>query len=172
MAISIDEAAAASPARAMSAEAVAAFLYREARLVDEHRYHDWLTLWESSDTLYWVPCNEDDIDPRRQVSIIYDDRDRLAQRVERLLSGSVLAQQPVPKMRRVVSNIELEQEAPDLLAVRSNFILATARAGRQELWAGQALHRLRVHSGAHRIVSKKVLLNNSDQEIPLLQFLI
>jgi 3-phenylpropionate/cinnamic acid dioxygenase small subunit len=156
----------------MSEDAVAAFLYREARLIDEHRYQEWLTLWESSGTLYWVPCNDDDIDPRRQVSIIYDDHERLAQRVERLLSGSVLAQQPVPKMRRVVSNIEPQREAPDLIAVRSNFILVTARAGRQELWAGQALHRLRVRDGMHRIVSKKVLLNNSDQEIPLLQFLI
>ena len=99
--------------------------------MDEHRYQEWLTLWESSDTLYWVPCNDDDIDPRRQVSIIYDDHDRLVQRVERLLSGTVLALQPVPKMRRIVSNIETEQEAPDVIAVRSNFILATARAGRQ-----------------------------------------
>jgi 3-phenylpropionate/cinnamic acid dioxygenase small subunit len=156
----------------MNVDAVAAFLYREARLMDEHRYQEWLTLWESSDTLYWVPCNDDDIDPRRQVSIIYDDHDRLAQRVERLVSGTVLAQQPRPKMRRIVSNIEPEQEAPDVIAVRSNFILATARAGRQEFWAGHALHRLRVRDGAHRIFSKKVLLNNSDQEIPLLQFLI
>jgi len=106
--------------------------------MDEHRYQEWLTLWESSDTLYWVPCNDDDIDPRRQVSIIYDDHDRLVQRVERLLSGTVLALQP----------------------------------GRQELWAGQALHRLRMRDGTHRILSKKVLLNNSDQEIPLVQFLI
>jgi len=156
----------------MSVDRVAAFLYREARLMDEHRYQEWLTLWESSDTLYWVPCNDDDIDPRRQVSIIYDDHDRLVQRVERLLSGTVLALQPVPKMRRIVSNIETEQEAPDVIAVRSNFILATARAGRQELWAGQALHRLRMRDGTHRILSKKVLLNNSDQEIPLVQFLI
>jgi 3-phenylpropionate/cinnamic acid dioxygenase small subunit len=156
----------------MNMDPVAAFLYREARLIDEHRYQEWLTLWESGDTLYWVPCNDDDIDPRRQVSIIYDDHDRLVQRVERLVSGTVLAQQPVPKMRRIVSNIEPEQEAPDVIAVRSNFILATARGGRQELWAGQALHRLRVHEGSHRILWKKVLLNNSDQEIPLLQFLI
>ena len=156
----------------MNVDAVAAFLYREARLMDEHRYEEWLTLWESADTLYWVPCNDDDIDPRRQVSIIYDDHDRLVQRVERLVSGTVLAQQPVPKMRRIVSNIEPEHEAPDVIAVRSNFILATARAGRQELWAGQAQHRLRVRDGTHRIFSKKVLLNNSDQEIPLLQFLI
>jgi len=129
---------------APSVDAVAAFLYREARLIDEHRYQEWLALWESSDTLYWVPCNEDDIDPRRHVSIIYDDHDRLEQRVERLMSGSVLAQQPLPKMRRIVSNIEPEQVAPDLISVRSNFILATARAGRQELWAGQAVHRLRL----------------------------
>ena len=93
----------------MSMEAVAAFLYREARLIDEHRYQEWLGLWENDNTLYWVPCNEDDIDPRHHVSIIYDDHDRLMQRVERLLSGSVMAQQPVPKMRRVVSNIEPEQ---------------------------------------------------------------
>jgi 3-phenylpropionate/cinnamic acid dioxygenase small subunit len=157
---------------APSVDAVAAFLYREARLIDEHRYQEWLALWESSDTLYWVPCNEDDIDPRRHVSNIYDDHDRLEQRVERLMSGSVLAQQPLPKMRRIVSNIEPEQVAPDLISVRSNFILATARAGRQELWAGQAMHRLRLRDGSHRIVAKKVLLNNSDQEIPLLQFLI
>ena len=153
-------------------DAVAAFLYREARLIDEHRYQEWLELWDGSDTLYWVPCNADDIDPRRHVSIIYDDHDRLVQRVERLLSGTVMAQQPVQKMRRVVSNIEPEHEAPELIAVRSNFILATARTGRQELWAGQVLHQLRVRHGALRIVSKKVLLNNSDQEIPLLQFLI
>ena len=156
----------------MSVDRVAAFLYREARLMDEHRYQEWLTLWESSDTLYWVPCNDDDIDPRRQVSIIYDDHDRLVQRVERLVSGTVLAQQPVPRMRRIVSNIEPEQEAADVIAVRSNFILTTARAGRQELWAGHSQHRLRLREGTHRIVSKKVLLNNSDQEIPLLQFLI
>src|SRR5215831_7898008 len=143
----------------MNVQAVAAFLYREARLIDEHRYQEWLTLWEERDTLYWVPCNEDDIDPRRHVSIIYDDRERLGERVERLLSGSVLAQQPVPKMRRVVSNIECEQESPELLAVRSNFILATARAGRQELWAGQAQHRLRQREDGLRILSKKVLLN-------------
>src|SRR5579862_4770799 len=116
---------------------VTAFLYHEARLIDEHRYQEWLALWDERDTLYWVPCNEADLDPRRQVSIIYDDHDRLVQRIERLLSGSVLAQQPLPKMRRVVSNVEVETREEDLLTVGSNFILASARAGRQELWAGR-----------------------------------
>jgi 3-phenylpropionate/cinnamic acid dioxygenase small subunit len=156
----------------MTEKLIAAFLYREARLIDEHRYEEWLSLWEEGDTLYWVPCNDDDIDPRRQVSIIYDDHVRLVQRVERLMSGTVLAQQPVPRMRRLVSNIEIETASGDEIAVASNFILASARAGRQELWAGRTLHRLRLRGESLKIVSKKVLLINSDQELPLLQFLI
>ncbi len=53
----------------------------------------------------------------------------MVERIERLLSGSVLAQQPVPKMRRLVANIEIEKTSPDELTVASNFILASARAG-------------------------------------------
>ncbi len=49
--------------------AVEQFLYREARLADEQRLDDWLALWDE-DALYWVPCNQDDIDPTRQLSII------------------------------------------------------------------------------------------------------
>ena len=45
---------------------VESFLYREARLMDEHAYDEWLALW-TDDALYWVPCNEDDIDPERHV---------------------------------------------------------------------------------------------------------
>jgi 3-phenylpropionate/cinnamic acid dioxygenase small subunit len=155
----------------MTADQVAAFLYLEARLIDEHRYQEWLALWEEQETLYWVPCNDDDIDPLMQVSIIYDDHERLVQRVERLLSGSVLAQQPLPKMRRVISNIEIEH-ADGALRVTSNFILAAARSGRQELWAGRTTHRLRVRDESPRIITKQVLLINSDQEMPVLQFLI
>ncbi len=49
------------------------FIYREARLMDEHRYDDWLALW-TDDAVYWVPSNNDELDPMQSVSIIYDDR--------------------------------------------------------------------------------------------------
>ena len=155
----------------MADEAVERFLYREARLMDEHRYEEWLGLW-ADDARYWVPCNEDDIDPTRQVSIIYDDRERLQQRVERLLSGSVLAQDPKPRMRRLVSNIEVEAATGGELTVQSNFILGFARGDTQQIWAGRSIHRLRRESAGFKIVQKKVMLINADQEMPLLQFLI
>ena len=31
--------------------------------MDEHRFDEWLSLW-TDPARYWIPCNEDDIDPR------------------------------------------------------------------------------------------------------------
>jgi 3-phenylpropionate/cinnamic acid dioxygenase small subunit len=155
----------------MADDAVERFLFREARLMDEHRYEEWLALW-AEDGRYWVPCNDDDIDPTRQVSIIYDDRERLQQRVERLLSGSVLAQDPKPRMRRLVSNIEIAAGTGDELTAESNFILGFVRGETQQIWAGRSIHRLRRDGQGFKIAHKKVMLINADQEMPLLQFLI
>jgi 3-phenylpropionate/cinnamic acid dioxygenase small subunit len=150
---------------------VESFLYQEALFMDEHRFDEWLALW-GDPARYWVPCNADDIDPLRQVSIIYDDRERLVQRIERLKSGSVQAMNPKPRMRRLVSNIEVEPGIGEQLTVFSNFMLCMARAGGQQLWAGRTIHTLQRHAQSFRIAEKKVLLINSDQEMPLLQFLI
>ena len=154
----------------MADASIERFLYREARLMDEHRYEEWLKLW-ADEARYWVPCNDDDIDPARQVSIIYDDRERLQQRVERLMSGSVLAQDPKPRMRRLISNIEVETKGGEVV-VGSNFILGWARGEAQQIWAGRSIHRLQRASDDFKIREKKVLLINADQEMPLLQFLI
>ena len=155
----------------MSDADVEKFLSLEARLMDEGRYREWLDLW-TEDARYWVPCNDDDIDPARQVSIIYDDRDRLTQRVERLLTGSVLSQQPRPRMRRVISSIEIGAGDGPEVTVESNFLLAIARGGAKQLWAGRSIHTLRDAESSFKIARKKVLLIDNDQEIPLLQFLI
>jgi 3-phenylpropionate/cinnamic acid dioxygenase small subunit len=154
----------------MADESIERFLYREARLMDEHRYEEWLALW-ADEARYWVPCNDDDIDPSRQVSIIYDDRERLQQRVERLMSGSVLAQDPKPRLRRLISNIEVEAKGGDVV-VQSNFILGFARGDTQQIWAGRSIHWLARAGDGFKIREKKVLLINADQEMPLLQFLI
>jgi 3-phenylpropionate/cinnamic acid dioxygenase small subunit len=106
------------------------------------------------------------------VSIIYDDRQRLGERVERLKSGSVLAQEPKPPMRRVVSNVEIVSRESGEITVHSNFVLGIARGANQQMWIGRSIHRLRVGEGDIKIAHKKVLLINSDREMPLLQFLI
>jgi 3-phenylpropionate/cinnamic acid dioxygenase small subunit len=152
-------------------EQIEAFLYREARLIDEHRYDEWLSLW-TDDGIYWVPCNEDDTDPTRQVSIIYDDRVRLGDRVERLKSGAAWAQEPKSRMRRLIANLEIEDGAQGEVTVAANFLLVELRRHLQNLWAGRTVHRLRPEQGSFKLAYKKVLLINNDEEMPALVFLI
>ncbi len=147
------------------------FLYREARLMDDHAYDEWLALW-ADDGLYWVPCNVDDPDPELQVSAIYDNRHRLEDRIARLRDGPLYAQDPKSRMRRVISNIEIEEGADGEIVTHSNFVLAELRHGQQDIFAGRAIHKLRRDGDSFKIASKKVLLVNNDEPIDNLTFLL
>jgi 3-phenylpropionate/cinnamic acid dioxygenase small subunit len=146
------------------------FVYREARLMDEHRYREWLSLW-SGDALYWVPCGHGDVDPEREVSIIYDNRRRLEDRVAYLERGTISGDAR-PRIRRVVSNVESERMGEAEAEVRSNFVLVEARGEHQLVWCGQSIHRVRAEPRGLAMFSKKVLLVNSEQEMEVFQFLI
>ena len=147
------------------------FLYREARLMDEHAYDEWLALW-TDDALYWVPSNDDDMDPTRQVAIIYDHLPQMQDRIERLKGGAAYSQDPKSRLRRVVSNIEIEQAENNEVIVYSNFNLTELRRGKQDTFAGRNIHRLRPDGDGLKMVSKKVLLLNNDEVIDNLTFLI
>ncbi|HEY0674622.1 MAG TPA: aromatic-ring-hydroxylating dioxygenase subunit beta, partial [Immundisolibacter sp.] len=67
-------------------EDIEQFLYREARLMDEHRFEDWEALW-TDDGVYWVPCAHDGA-PDTDVAIIYADRAAITRRLLRMKSGA------------------------------------------------------------------------------------
>src|SRR5262245_18900484 len=151
-------------------EQVRQFLYYEAQLMDEHRYDEWLALW-AEEALYWVPRNRDEIDPKREVSLVYDDLVRLKLRIACLKSGFAPAPEPNSRMRRLISTVLIEQAVCEVIAT-SNFLLAELRRGKQDLFAGRTTHRLRPHDGTFEIKSKKVLLVHNDEPIDNLTFLI
>jgi benzoate/toluate 1,2-dioxygenase subunit beta len=147
------------------------FLFREARLMDENAYDDWLALW-ADDALYWVPGEEHDSDPSTHISTIYDDRKRLEARIRRLKSGYAHAQDPKSRLRRVISNIEIEESANGEVTAFSNFVLGEVRRGKQDVFIGRTVHKLRPDAEDFRIFFKKVLLINSDEFIDNLTFLV
>jgi 3-phenylpropionate/cinnamic acid dioxygenase small subunit len=155
----------------MDRQQVEQFLYYEADLMDEHRYDEWLALW-TDDALYWVPTGSDEIDPKREISLIYDDRTRLQVRIARLKSGFAHAQEPKSRMRRVISNIVIGETDNDAIIVASNFLLVELRRGKQDMFAGRSIHRLRPYQRSFKLVFKKVLLVNNDESIDNLTFLI
>jgi 3-phenylpropionate/cinnamic acid dioxygenase small subunit len=150
--------------------AVERLLYLEARLMDAHRYDDWLALWHE-DATYWVPCNDDDIDPSRNVSVIYDRRGQLRSRIQRLKETAWLREQ-APRLRRLVSNIEIESATDTEVIVNSAFILAELHHHNQYLWAGSNTHRLVPDADHFKIKYKKVVLLNNNEPLPNLLFLI
>jgi len=147
------------------------FLYREARLMDEHAYDEWLALW-TEDALYWVPANADDIDPQRHVSIVYEDKARLEDRIARLKSGAAYAQDPKSRLRRVIANIEIEEGENGEVTVYANFNLTELRRSQQRTFAGRTIHKLRPDGTSFKVASKKVLLVNNDEVISNLTFLV
>ncbi len=148
------------------------FLYREARLADEHRYEEWESLW-TPDALYWVPANDDDADRRTQMSIVHDNRSRIATRIRQLRTGRRLSQEPRSRLRRVVGNVEILGTAENGdLEVGANFVLVESRERGKELWAGRCTYRLRAVDGALAMSLKKVALVDNARPVPTLSFLI
>lgn len=150
--------------------AIENFIYREARLQDEHRYDEWEALW-ADDGVYWVPANDYDIDPKKQISYIYDNRTRLASRIRQLKSGRRHAQIPESRMRRVISNIECSQ-AGELIQAEANFMLCEIRNGRRNFWAGRTSYVIRHADGEFKLVMKKIMLVDVEAPLPNLGFLI
>ncbi|HEY7037240.1 MAG TPA: aromatic-ring-hydroxylating dioxygenase subunit beta [Methylomirabilota bacterium] len=157
-------------------QAVAEFLYQEARLADEACYAEWLALW-TDDAVYWVPASPDPAaaDPDTRISHIYDNRARLETRVKLLQTGHRYSQVPASPMRRIISNIELEAGADGQLVAGSNFVLAELSVqAKPEMhwWVGRATHHLRRVDGVLRMSFKKVVLINAAEPLPNLSFLI
>ena len=147
------------------------FLYREARLMDSHAYDEWLALW-ADDGLYWIPSNDDDIDPERHVSIVYENKTRLDDRIARLKSGAAYAQDPKSRLSRVISNVEIEEGENSEVVVYCTFNLTALRRSKMDTFSGRVLYRLRPQDESFKIAYKKVLLVNNDEVINNMTFLV
>jgi len=146
-------------------------LYREARLLDDLRHQEWLAMLDENAT-YWIPCNGDGTDPNREISLVFDDKHRLTDRVGRLQSGLAHAQNPPSKTKRLVSNVQIENATENTATILSGFILYELRRGKERVFAGRYEHRLHLVDGTWKIASKKVVLMNNDEVIDNLTFIV
>lgn len=147
------------------------FIYREARFQDELAYEDWEALW-TDDASYWIPANCDASDPEHEMSIVYDNRARIATRIKQLQTGKRHSQNPPSRLRHLVSNVELLSNDGDELRAGANFIVYESRERGVTLWAGRSIYSLRRTADGLRMASKTVYLVNSDRPLPTLSFLI
>ena len=148
------------------------FLYREARLADEHDYSGWEALW-TDDGVYWVPA-AGALDDAGRMAIIHDNRHRISTRVRQLETGRRYAQAPPSRLRRVIANVEIVGEMPGSadLRVEANFVLLEARESGTETWGGRIEYHLRAVDDDWRMAFKRVDLVNRPWVVPTLGFIL
>jgi 3-phenylpropionate/cinnamic acid dioxygenase small subunit len=153
------------------------FLFHESRLLDERRLEEWLELF-TSDGIYWIPLDEN-ADPEREPSILYDDSMQRAQRVYQILHQPHHAQRPPSQTVHFISNVEVTPEDNASALVRCNTLVHELRPGDPQQFglgihralAGRCEYRLR-YQEAWRIALKKVLLIDHSQPIFNLTFIL
>ncbi len=154
----------------LSREEAERFLIAEARLLDEHRFDEWEALF-ADDGIYWLPIDPEK-GPSSAISLIYDDRKRLHERVYRLTKTPLLDQTPPSRTVHFVSNVEITPGTTESEpSVRCHQLIAEMRPGgpgqaglnAPRWFAARCEYRLRKAQADWKIAMKKVLLLNSDE---------
>lgn len=168
-------AAASTLARLLLKQEVEDFLYREADLLDERRYEEWLDLF-TEDTHYWMPLrrNVPRDEPEREFTRLGADaswfdegKDTLRRRVRQILTGIHWAEEPPSRICHIISNIQLVPEAPSgpapsEVGVRSRFIVYRNRVETEtDFLVGRREDLLRREDGDWRIARRKIVLDQS-----------
>jgi 3-phenylpropionate/cinnamic acid dioxygenase small subunit len=135
----------------------------EARLLDQLRYEDWLKMY-ADECIYWVPSTPSAGDPRRKISVMFDDRRRLEDRIYRLRTGFAWSQAPASRTVRMISNVEVFATATDnTRMLRSNFLISEFWGDETRVLTGWAGHRVVRDGGQWKIRAKQVNLIDCDQ---------
>ena len=140
-------------------------LEREARLLDQLKYEEWLALY-TAECIYWVPSTPNAGDPRREIAVMFDDRRRLEDRIYRLRTGFAWSQAPASRTVRLITNVEAFATArDDVRMLRSNFLISEFWGDETRILTGWAGHRVVRDGNAWKIQAKQVNLLECDQSI-------
>lgn len=143
---------------------ICAFLFREARLLDDREWDEWLTCY-APDVTYWMPAWDDDDaiteDPHSQISLIfYPNRDGLEDRVFRIKTERSGASTPEPRTSHNVTNVEVVAERDGEVDVRYNFHTLNHRYKVTDQFFGTMFVTLRKDGDNLLISNKKIVLKN------------
>ena len=138
---------------------------QEARLLDQLRFDEWLALY-TPECVYWVPTTPEAGDPRREVSISFDDRRRMEDRIYRLRTGYAWSQALKSRTVRMISNVEVFATGTDSVRmVRSNFLISEFRPDGVRFLSGWCGHRFVARDGRWLIEVRQINLIDCDQNL-------
>jgi benzoate/toluate 1,2-dioxygenase subunit beta len=144
--------------------AISAFLHREANLLDDRRWDEWLECYAQT-VDYWMPSWTDDdelvTDPQTQISLIYyPNRDGLEDRIYRLRTERSSASMPEPRTVHMIANVEILAERGGEIDVRYNWHTLSHRLKTTSQFFGTSFCTIDLSGQAPAITRKKIVLKN------------
>jgi len=148
------------------------FIYQEARMLDEGRYDEWLSLWLESG-IYWMPLDYKQPDPINATSLLYEDHFMLRLRVERLNGARTFSQKPKSRCHHVLQRpfVDIFEPNEGRFQTNTSMHYVETRLDEQILLALTVSHDLNIEDGKLKIAGKKVELLNSDAAFGNIQLL-
>ena len=128
-------------------ETVRAFLYKEARLLDERQFDDWLQCYHP-DSEFWMPAWDVDDrlteDPQNEISLIYyDNRGGIEDRVFRIKTDrSSATSLPEPRTGHNLTGIEIVEHDGDQVKVRFNWFTLYFRYNTTDTYFGTSFYTI------------------------------
>jgi 3-phenylpropionate/cinnamic acid dioxygenase small subunit len=145
------------------------FLYHEAWLLDEQRFHDWLDLL-ADDVRYVMPTAETVQGKPRpfegaEVYLNYFDEDKhdLTLRVKQLDTGLRHAETPASRTRRLITGVLVDAtESSDEVTARSSFLVIQNRQTTHiSQFSGGREDRLRRIDGEWKLARRTIVLTET-----------
>lgn len=141
-----------------------AFLYAEARALDDRDWDTWLTFY-APDVRFWMPAWDDDDclveNPQTDISLIYyANRSGLEDRVFRIKTERSSASTPEPRTLHNISNVEISAQADGIVDLRFNWLTLSYRYKTIDSYFGVSFYTIDATGDRPLIKAKKVVLKN------------
>jgi 3-phenylpropionate/cinnamic acid dioxygenase small subunit len=143
------------------------FYIREAWLLDERKFKDWLDLF-TDDVLYFMPRRKNvprreahrELTPLGDLAILEEDKRYLQMRVARLDTGMAWAEDPPSRTRHMIGNLEAELSKNGEVAARTAFLVYRSHLETDhQLLSGYREDVLRKADGAWKIAKRTIVLD-------------
>ena len=138
-----------------------AFLFEEARRLDEGRFEAWVDLFDDTGT-YWVPSEPGQHSPQDTLSVFYESKALLRLRAQRLVHPLTHVQSPRWRTHHHINSVTATDLGGGRYMVRSLLLLIAWRAGEQKMFSASCSHELRRADGHLCIIAKRVDLLDCD----------
>ncbi|MCW2683774.1 MAG: aromatic-ring-hydroxylating dioxygenase, beta subunit [Blastococcus sp.] len=150
---------------------VSDFLYREADLLDERRYAEWLEML-AEDYHYSVPlrmnvafgetATREETVSGRDILWFDEDKGTVAQRVQQLMTGVHWAEEPVSRVSHLVTNVRLDVIQLPEVEVSCRFLVYRNRvADETDFLVGRRRDKIRQVGDTWQLVRRELLLDQS-----------